>query len=85
MSLALTPINEAWSSTKSKQKPKPKPKQQQVKPNAYSNPEMQSKILSELGMISPIENEYEIQEIEEPKEIQIQNSNSLNINLKNTE
>jgi len=77
MSLSLTPLNEAWNNIKPKIKQKPqKPKQ-----NIYSNPETQSKILSELGMI-----EQEVQpEIEEPKQIQVYNSNSLNINLKNKE
>ena len=82
MSLALTPINEAWNSVKSKQK-STKPKHQ-AKPNVYNNPETQSKILSELGMIPQIKDEYEVQEVEEPKN-QIINPNSLNINLKNDE
>lgn len=80
MSLALTPINEAWNSVKSKPKPKQKP-QQKTKPNAYNNPETQSKILAELGLIPS--NEYEVQEVEEPNQIEIQNPNSLNINIKN--
>ena len=76
MSLSLTPINEAWNTTKAKTKPK----QQKTKPNIYSSPETQSKILSELGMIE----NFEVQpEIEESKEIQVYDSNSLNINLKN--
>lgn len=86
MSLALTPINEAWNSVKPKPKPKPKFKQQQkMKPNIYNNPETQSKILSELGMIPQNDIEYEVQEVEEPKQIEIHNPNSLNINLKNIE
>ena len=81
MSLALTPINEAWNSVKPKQKPK---QQQKVKPNVYNNPETQSKILSELGMIPQIKDEYEVQQVEEPKnQIQINDPNSLNIHLKN--
>ena len=81
MSLALTPINEAWNSVKPKQKSK---QQQKVKQNIYNNPETQSKILSELGMIPQIKDEYEVQEVEEPKnQIQINDPNSLNIHLKN--
>ena len=86
MSLALTPINEAWNTVKSKPKMKQK-QQQKIKPNIYNNPETQSKILSELGMIpSANENNYEDQEVEESKQIvEIHDSNSLNINLKNSE
>ena len=79
MSLSLTPINEAWNINKPKQKQKQQHQKQKV--NIYSNPETQSKILSELGMI-----ENDVQpDIEEPKQIQIYESNSLNINLKNKE
>ena len=82
MSLALTPINDAWNSVKPKQKAT-KPKHQ-AKQNVYNNPETHSKILSELGMIPQIKDEYEVQEAEEPKN-EINNPNSLNINLKNEE
>jgi len=81
MSLALTPINEAWNSVKPKHKPK---QQQKMKPNVYNNPETQTKILTELGMIPQNDIEYEVQD-QKPKEIEIHNTNSLNINLKNSE
>ena len=81
MSLALTPINEAWNSIKSKTKQK---QPQKVKPNMYNNPETQSKILSELGMIpSTIENDFEVEESRQI--VKIHDTNSLNINLKNNE
>ena len=81
MTLALTPINEAWNSIKSKTKQK---QPQKVKPNMYNNPETQSKILSELGMIpSTIENDFEVEESRQI--VKIHDTNSLNINLKNNE
>lgn len=79
MSLSLTPINEAWKNIKTPQQFQKKEKNKN-KQNIYSNPETQSKILTELGMI---ENHLDI---EEPnKQIEIQNMDSLNINLKNPE
>ena len=79
MSLSLTPINEAWNSVKPKEKPK---QQQKMKPNVYNNPETQTKILAELGMIPQNDIEYEEQK---PKEIVVNDPNSLNIHFKNRE
>lgn len=83
MSLALTPLNEAWNSMKVKSKPKVK-NIQKVKPNVYNNPETQAKILTELGMMER-EHDYETQEIEESKQVVVNKPNSLNINFTNTE
>ena len=84
MSLSFTPINEAWNYEKTKPKEKFK-QQQKMKPNIYNNPDTQSKILSELGMVPEIEKEYTMKEVEEhPKQSEI-HRNSLNLILKNNQ
>jgi hypothetical protein len=91
MSLALTPINDAWSNqiqTKKKQPPKPDKRKDSKNPqpqNVYNSPHMQTKILNELGMLQPLE-EHGVEE--EPEQMpqrqlvqQTASSDSLNITL----
>lgn len=49
MTLELTPLSDAWSVPK--KKPKSEKPKEQVQQNRYASPQMQNKILQELGMI----------------------------------
>jgi len=74
MSLALTPINDAWSHmTKPKEKKEKKITRQVVSSppnnNMYSNPDIQNKILRELNLIEPFSEP-------EPEQIVPQNINN---------
>ena len=89
MSLALTPLNDAWSGgiqikKKPPQQKKVEKNSQKVRPqNVYNSPQMQMKILNELGMIQ----QEEPQEAPEENQIEVQQpqmmSDSLNINISN--
>ena len=71
MSLALTPLNDAWTI----KKPTKKSEKRNVAPqNKYSSPQIQNKILQELGMIETYE---------EPIQQDIQESNTLQLTLTN--
>lgn len=90
MSLALTPLNDAWSSGIQIKKKPPQQKKveknvQKVRPqNVYNSPHMQMKILNELGMLP----QEEPQEVVEERQIETQQpqmgtDSSLNINISN--
>ena len=90
MSLALTPLNDAWSGGIQMKKKPPQQKKveknvQKVRPqNVYNSPQMQMKILNELGMLQ----QEEPQEVAEERQIEVQQpqigtDNSLNINISN--
>ena len=88
MSLSLTPIGEAWAAPSKKKKKQEIPNKKTAR-NVYANPEMQTKILKELGMLND-DPEYEQPktEVKEPqtKEIETfvnQPTNSLSLNITN--
>lgn len=96
MSLALTPISDAWSGGIQMKKKPPQQKKveknvQKVRPqNVYNSPQMQMKILNELGMLQQEEPQEEVQEVQEVQERQIEvqqpqigTESSLNINITN--
>lgn len=56
MALALTPLNDAWVIKKPSKKTE---KKNVVQPNKYSSPQMQNKILQELGMVETYEEPQE--------------------------
>ena len=87
MSLTLTPISEAWNNTQTRktQKQKQIVNKPHQKTNIYSSPETQSKILSDLGMMEPMNSQHETED-----QISINNeipndSYSLNLSLNNKE
>ena len=60
MSLALTPINEAWTSQlNSSSKKDPNKNKQSSFTNTYTSPDMQNKILMDLGMVEKFSNDNE--------------------------
>jgi len=82
MALALTPLSDAWSGSLQQKKKQPiKKNEKKIKhQNAYSSPQMQTKILGDLGMLEP-EPEPEVMELDVP--VVDQSTNSLNITLSN--
>ena len=86
MSLSLTPISDAWSTLQTDKKKSVQKKSEKNKEkvqNVYQSPQMQTKILNELGMIQHNSIEEEEEQEKPIEHNMIVRQNSLNINLTN--